>query len=79
MGLSTQLEGTYQVQIINSREKPTIPLTIMDSIQLKRQQNETIYFWLKNNTRVMVPSYSVINKQGFSPLERVKYIASTEE
>jgi len=79
MSLSTQLEGTYQVQIINSREKPTIPLTIMDSIQLKRQQNETVYFWLKSNTRVMIPSYSVINKQGFSPLERVKYIASTKE
>jgi hypothetical protein len=79
MALSTQLEGTYQVQIVNSREKPTIPLTIMDSIQIKRQQNETIYFWLKKNVRVMVPPYSVINKQGFSPLERVKYLASTKE
>ncbi|MEO8762289.1 MAG: hypothetical protein ABI448_15445 [Bacteroidia bacterium] len=78
MNLYNKLEGTYQIQIINSREEPAIPLTIMDSIEIKRQQITTVYFWLKSNVRVMVPAYSVINKQGFSPLERVKYLSSTD-
>ncbi len=77
--LLNQLEGTYQVQIIDSREKLTFPLTMLDSVQIKRQQNQTTYIWLKSNVRVMVPAYSVINKQGFSPLERVKYISSSEQ
>jgi len=79
MNLYTKLEGTYQLQIIDSREGPTLPLTYMDSVEIKRQQNTTVYLWLKKNVRVMVPSYSVINKQGFSPLERVKYISSSEK
>jgi len=79
MTLYNKLEGTYQLQIIDSREKPTLPLTIMDSIETKRQQNTTIYFWLKTNVRVMVPAYSVINKQGFTPLESIKYISSSEK
>ncbi|MEO8760449.1 MAG: hypothetical protein ABI448_06130 [Bacteroidia bacterium] len=78
MNLYNKLEGTYQIQIINSREEPAIPLTIMDSIEIKRQQNTTVYFWLKSNVRVMIPAYSLINKQDFSLLERVKYVSSNE-
>jgi hypothetical protein len=79
MNLFTQLEGSYQIQIIDSREGPVIPLTIMDSIQIKRKQNETTFFWLKKNVRIKILPYNIINKQGFSPLERVKHISSVEE
>jgi hypothetical protein len=76
--LSQQLEGTYQIQIIDSREMPAIQLGIMDSIVAKRQSTQTIYFWLKNNTRIMVPPVSLISKKDFSPLIRVKHISSKD-
>jgi len=76
MTLNQKLEGTFQIQVIDSREKVAFPLSALDSIENKRQQNQTIYFWLKNNIRVMVPPYTTINKKGFVPLERTKYFSS---
>ena len=76
--LSQKLEGTYQVQIIDSRESATLPLSVMDTIEAKRQPSQTVYFWLKNNTRVMVPPVSVISKNDFVPLARVTHISSKE-
>lgn len=74
MTLFNKLEGTYQVQVLNSRDKTEIPLYIMDSIEIKRKQNEVVYFPIKNNVRVMVLPYNVINKKGFVPVERVANI-----
>jgi len=76
MTLFNQLEGTYQVQVLNSRDKTEIPLYIMDSIQAKRHTTEVVYFPLKNNVRVMVLPYSVINKKGFVPVPRTANISS---
>lgn len=70
MTLFHKLEGTYQVQVINSRDKTETPLWIMDSIEAKRHQSEVVYFPLKNNVRVMVLPFNVINKKGFVPLPR---------
>jgi len=78
MTLFNKLEGTYQVQVLNSRDKTEIPLYIMDSIEIKRHVSEVVYFPLKNNVRVMVLPYNVINKKGFVPLARVANI-STEK
>ena len=78
--LYNQLDGTYQLQIIDSREKPTLRLTYMDSIVAKRKQTETIYFQLKHNMRIMVPPYSVINdKKTFKPLQRVAHISASDK
>ncbi len=74
--LFNKLEGTYQIQVLDSRDKTEIPLYIMDSIQSKRDNTNVIYFPLKNNVRVMVLPYSQINKKGFIPLERVVNISS---
>jgi len=76
MKLYQTLEGTYQVQVIDSREKVGFPLATLDSIQAKRQQNTTVYLWLKNNIRVMVPPYSEIHKKEFVPLAQTAYFSS---
>lgn len=74
--LSQKLEGTYQVQVIDSREKVAFPLAMLDSIQAKRRTDKTVYLWLKNNIRISVPSYSEINKKGFVSLPRTAYYSS---
>lgn len=78
MDLLTKNEGTYQVQIIDSRELPTIPLSLMDSVTVKRHATETKYVWLKNNVRVKILPVTEINTTNFKSLERVKYITSSE-
>lgn len=76
--LFNKLEGTYQFQVMDSRDKTEIPLYLMDTIEAKRKQSEVVYFPYKNNVRVMVLPYNVINKKGFTPIPRIANISSTK-
>jgi hypothetical protein len=78
MTLFNKLEGTYQFQVLDSRDKTEIPLHLMDTIEAKRKQTEVVYFPYKNNVRVMVLPYSVINKKGFVPIQRIVNISSSK-
>lgn len=78
MDLLNKLEGTYQVQIIDSRELPAIPLTLMDTIVAKRDLELTQYVWLKNNIRVKILSKKEITSPSFKGLTRIAYINAGE-
>lgn len=78
MKLLSKLEGTYQVQIIDSRELSTIPLSLMDTIQAKRDENSVKYVWLKNNVRVKILPTTEIQAPNFKSLERVIHISSSQ-
>jgi hypothetical protein len=68
--LSKKIEGTYQVQIINSREMAGIPLQLIQTIEDKREANDTTYYWLKPNIRVMILPKNIIEKPNFKKLEQ---------
>lgn len=76
VNLLHQLEGTYQLQIINSRELPTISSDMLDKIQAKRHQTDTIYFSVKHNFKVMILPYSTIEKKDFTAIKRVAYFSN---
>lgn len=78
MTLLNKLEGTYQVQIIDSRELPAIPLSIMDTIQAKRDLNVVKYVWLKENTRVKILPKSEITSPNFKGVTRIAYVTASE-
>lgn len=78
MVLLNKLEGTYQVQIIDSRELPAIPLSLMDTIITKRDQNEIKYVWLKDNIRVKILPVKEITSSSFKGVTRISYINSSE-
>jgi len=68
--LGKKIEGTYQVQIINSREMASIPLQLMQTIEDTRDQTDTTYYWLKSNIRVMILPKSVIERPNFQKIEQ---------
>jgi hypothetical protein len=74
--LSKKLEGTYQLQIINSREAGEIPLQYMDTIVAKRLPLDTAYFIYpnKNQMRLMILPESVISQPGFKKLVRIIHV-----
>lgn len=78
MKLLSKFEGTYQVQIIDSRELAAIPLSLMDTIEVKRDANSVKYVWLKSNVRVKILPTTEITAPNFKSLERVIYISSSE-
>ncbi|MCD6069253.1 MAG: hypothetical protein K0S33_4079 [Bacteroidetes bacterium] len=78
MTLNKQLEGTFQIQIIDSREQPTFPLSTLDEIRAKRDTGTVQYIWLKSNVRILILPKNEIADKNFKRLERVKYISSSE-
>jgi hypothetical protein len=76
--LNEKMQGTFQIQIIDSREKPAFPLSSLDEINSKRAEDKDSYIWLKSNIRILILSKKEISKKDFQPIERVKYITSSE-
>jgi PIN domain nuclease of toxin-antitoxin system len=67
-------EGTYQIQIINSRNKPNIPANIDELVIKNRQANEIKYLSLGTEVRLMILPLSTINSVNFKSIERFAYI-----
>ena len=78
MDLLSKLEGTYQIQVSDSREQPTIPLTLMEIIELNRHATEVKYIWLKSNMRVKILSKNEINTSSFIGIPRVINISASD-
>jgi len=75
--LKSNLEGTYQIQMIDSRALPTIQLSLFEEIQNKRSQTNDTFIELSGNCRVFIPSHQEIESSTFKPLEYVTYLQST--
>lgn len=73
--LSKRIEGTYQVQIINSRELAAIELQLMEIIENKRVENDTVYYQIKPNIRVLILPKKVIEKADFKAIEMTIHIS----
>lgn len=69
------MDGTYQIQVIDSRELPMFPLTILPEIDSVRKQNDTVYIKIKDHERIMVLPKSVITAPSFVKAEHLVYIS----
>lgn len=74
VALNQKLEGTYQLQMINTRLLPAVPLQLIETIEQKRQENEITYFDYTDKIRVMVLSRKAITAPGFKPLEKIAFV-----
>jgi hypothetical protein len=71
-------EGTYQIQMIDTRSLPSIPLSLIETIEAKRDVSKVIYFQYKQNIRIKILSKEMINKPDFIPLVRIISISSND-
>ena len=76
LALNQQLDGTFQIQVVNSREQVEFPLAYLDTILSMRQQNDVVYFYYpyKKNVRIMILPYATIEKKDFARLPRIAYV-----
>lgn len=70
--LLVKLEGTYQIQILETRVEPSISFDLLKEIDRKRLEKETIFIH-KEHYSIEVPSFEEINSEDFKPLEKVIY------
>lgn len=71
---NTAAEGTFQIQVINSRSQPLIPANINELVAANRQATEIVYVQLGTDVRLKILPLTEINRSGFVPLEKVKHI-----
>jgi hypothetical protein len=76
--LSVALEGTYQIQMIDTRALPTITLDLFPQIDALRLENETSYLNVNQNMRIMILPREVINASNFVWVERVIHVNGEE-
>ena len=74
--LGATLEGTYQIQMIDTRALPTAELSLYKIIEEKRNINKTVYHYLNSNMRIMILPQETIEKSDFIGIERIIYISS---
>jgi hypothetical protein len=74
--LGAALEGTYQIQMIDTRALPAVELSIYSIIQEQRSLKNVVYYYLNSNTRIMILSFETIESPNFKSLDRIAYISS---
>ena len=76
--LSQELEGTYQIQMIDTRSLPTTPLSIFPMIRDARTSSSVTYIEYSENMRIMVLPLNIIESKDFVPVKKITYINSSE-
>lgn len=69
-----KVEGTYQIQVVNSRNKANIPSNIAELVKKNRKPNEINYLKLGTEVRLMILPESTISAPNFSALPQIAYI-----
>ena len=74
--LKEHLSGTYQIQMVDTRSKPAIPLFAFREIDQRRQQSEMVYYQLNPRTRIKIFSQEEIDNPSFVAPEPIVFIKS---
>ncbi len=73
--LKQELEGTYQIQMMGTRARPSIPMEVFGKIRSKRKEQEATYHSVDENTRIKILPRERIDEEDFQGVEeRIVYI-----
>lgn len=70
------LEGTFQIEMIDTRALPTFNISLYDSIREMRDENEVVYLDVSDIMRIKILPRTVIEDNNFQKVERVVYTYS---
>lgn len=69
------IEGTYQIQVINTRDQPCIPGNLIQLVIDNRHATDIVFVNLGRSVRLKIIPTSEITKPDFKPLEKVVHIS----
>lgn len=67
-------DGTFQIEIQNVRYMPNIPGNIIEIVNQNRLDNQTNYYPLDENIKILIPSRLAINNSNWIPLKLISYV-----
>lgn len=68
-------QGTFQIQIVNSRKNPQVDVSVIEDIIKSRKKDEIVYLPLMEEVRIMILPYSQIQSSEFKKIELYKYVS----
>ncbi len=68
------IDGTYQIQMINTRNKPNIPGNLNQLVLENRDATQVKYISLGTEVRLKILPLSEINKPDFKPLTMITHV-----
>lgn len=71
--ICSEQKYTYQIQVINSRDKVALPTTICTELENHRKQSEDSYYSYSRLVRLHIFSKDKIAK-GLQPIDQIVYI-----
>jgi hypothetical protein len=71
---TTNVEGTYQIQMIHTRNKPYLPTYLNEIVARKRDKTVAVDTLLSPVIRLHILPLSEISKPDFKPLQRITYV-----
>lgn len=69
-----KIEGTYQIQVINTRNKPFLPQNIEDIVIKNRRKDVVFYYKLSENVRIKILPLDYITSKEYMPLSLIEHI-----
>lgn len=69
-----KFEGTYQIQVINSRQHPLIPYNLDEIIEKNRDKQKIVYVQLGTQVRLEILPEDEIRKSNFKKLQPIANI-----
>ncbi len=67
-------QGTFQIQIVNSRINPQVDVAVIEEIEKLRKQEEIVYLPFRDDVRIMILPITMMQSAEFKKLETYKYI-----
>ena len=71
--LQSSLDGYYQIQIVNSRAKPTVSFDLLKEIKAKREETQDSFIQVRPDIKVLVLGKNE-PAQFADPKDRIVYI-----
>lgn len=68
--LKKELKGTYQIQMLGTRKKAAIPMSLYGKIDSARKEKEVVYYEVSDLMRVKILPRQTIEAKGFKSLPK---------
>jgi hypothetical protein len=67
-------EGTYQIQVVNTRMQPAVPVDILQEVTKKRKKSERTMLSVSEHVRILIFSEEEINDPNFVAPKKFLYV-----
>lgn len=71
---SSKVKGTYTIQMVNTRDLPSIPYNLEKQVEAARDKEKVTFLKLSPYVRVKIYPTTEISKPNYKPAKEIEYV-----